>query len=82
MEVSGQFHIRIVLSPGKIARYPLSAGLESREYSRGDLLRWPRDTLNRQKAALTSPTRGDRSVGIVRSRTKAAEERIIQWETQ
>jgi hypothetical protein len=44
--------------------------LERREYSRGDP---PRDTLYSQKLALTSPTRGGRSVGIVRSRTKATE---------
>jgi hypothetical protein len=41
---------------------------------RGDPLRWPRDTpLYPQKLALTSPTGGGRSVGIVRSRTKAME---------
>ena len=40
---------------------------------RGDLLRWPRDTLYQQKLALTSPTGGGRSVGIVRSRIKATE---------
>jgi hypothetical protein len=31
----------------------------------GDPLRWPRDTLYPQKLALTSPTSGGRSVGIV-----------------
>jgi hypothetical protein len=36
----------------------------------GDPLRWPRDTPYPQKLALTSPTRGGRSVGIVRLRTK------------
>jgi hypothetical protein len=36
---------------------------------RGDPLRWPRDTLYPQKLALTSPTRGGRSVDIVRLRT-------------
>jgi hypothetical protein len=39
----------------------------------GDPLRWPRDTLYPQKLALTSPTRGGRSVGIVRMRAKAKE---------
>jgi hypothetical protein len=34
-------------------------------------LRLPRDTLYQQKLALTSPTSGSRSVGIVRSRSKA-----------
>jgi hypothetical protein len=35
--------------------------------------RRPRDTLYLQKLALTSPTRGGRSVGTVRLRTKATE---------
>jgi hypothetical protein len=38
---------------------------------RGDSLRWPRDTLYPLKLALTSPTIGGRSVGIVRWRTKS-----------
>jgi hypothetical protein len=41
-------------------------GLQSREYGRRDPSRWPRGTLYPQKMALTSPTRGGRSVGIVR----------------
>jgi hypothetical protein len=49
------------------------SGLENREYGRGDPLRWPRDILYPQKMALTSPTCGGRSVGIVRLRTKATE---------
>jgi hypothetical protein len=36
-------------------------------------LRWPRDTLYPQKLALTSPTSGGRSVGIVLLRTKDTE---------
>jgi hypothetical protein len=40
---------------------------------RGDSLRWPRDTLYPLKLALTSPTSGGHSVGIVRWRTKAPE---------
>jgi hypothetical protein len=43
---------------------------ENRINERGDPLRWPRDTLYPQKLALTSPTSGGRSVGIVRLRTK------------
>jgi hypothetical protein len=39
----------------------------------GDSLRWPRDTLYPLKLALTSPTSGGRSVGIVRLRTQATE---------
>jgi hypothetical protein len=36
---------------------------------RGDPLLWPRDTLYPQKLALSSPTSGGRSVGILRLRT-------------
>jgi hypothetical protein len=43
------------------------------EYGRGDPLRLPRDTLYPQKLALTSPTYGGRSVGIVPLRTKTTE---------
>jgi hypothetical protein len=48
-------------------------GLESREYGRRDLSRWLRGTFYPQKLALTSTKSGGRSVGIVRSRTQAAE---------
>jgi hypothetical protein len=41
--------------------------------NRGDSLRWPRETLYPLKLALTSPTSGGLSVGIVRLRTKAPE---------
>jgi hypothetical protein len=44
--------------------------LENGEYGHIDPLR---DTLYPQKFALTSPTRGDRSVGTVRLRTKTTE---------
>jgi hypothetical protein len=40
---------------------------------RGDPLRWPRDTLHPRKLALTSPTSGSHSVGIVRLRTETTE---------
>jgi hypothetical protein len=43
------------------------SGLENQEYGREDPLCCPRYT---QKLALTSPTSGGRSVGIVRSQTK------------
>jgi hypothetical protein len=49
------------------------SSLESREYDRGDPSLWPRGALYPRKLALTSPTSGDLSVGIVRSRTKATE---------
>jgi hypothetical protein len=48
-------------------------GLENREYDHRDPSRWPRDTLYPQELVLTSPKSGGRSVGIVRSRTKATE---------
>jgi hypothetical protein len=43
----------------------------------GNPLRRPRDTLYPQRLALTSLTSGGRSVGIIRSRTKATEFRLI-----
>jgi hypothetical protein len=45
-------------------------GQENRIDSWRDPLRWPRDTFYTQKLALTSPTSGGLSVGIVRLRTK------------
>jgi hypothetical protein len=59
----------IIRSEIKIASMFIS-GQESRINDRGDPLRWPRDTLYPLKLALTSPTSGGRSVGIVRLRTK------------
>jgi hypothetical protein len=52
-------------------------------YGRGDPLRWPRDTLYPQKLALTSPTCGCRSVGIVRLQTIATEFSLVcvHWYT-
>jgi hypothetical protein len=46
------------------------SGPENREYGPGDPLSWPHDTLCPQKLALTSPTSGGCSVGVVRSRAK------------
>jgi hypothetical protein len=43
---------------------------ENRINGRGDPLRCPHDTLYPQKLALTLPTSGGRSVGIVHLRTK------------
>jgi HrpA-like RNA helicase len=42
-------------------------------YGRRDMSRWPRGTLYPQKLALTSPTSGGHSVGIVRLQSKATE---------
>jgi hypothetical protein len=49
------------------------SGLEIREYGYRDLLYWPRNILYPQKLALTLPTRGRRSVGILRLSTQATE---------
>jgi hypothetical protein len=49
------------------------SGLEIREYGRRDSSRWPSGSFYPQKLALTSPTSGGRSVGIVRFRTQATE---------
>jgi hypothetical protein len=46
---------------------------ENREYDHRDPSRWPRGTLYPQKLAITSPTSGGRSVGVVRSRTQTME---------
>jgi hypothetical protein len=56
-----------------LERNSSGSGLETREYDHRDPSRWPRGTLNTQMLALTRPTSGGRSVGIVRSRTKATE---------
>jgi hypothetical protein len=53
-----------------LERRSSGSGQEIRINGRGDPLRWPRDTLYPQKLAITSPTSGGRSVGIVRLRTK------------
>jgi hypothetical protein len=47
--------------------------VELREYGRRDLSRWPRGTLYPQKLALTSPTSGGRSFGIVHSQSHATQ---------
>jgi hypothetical protein len=56
-----------------LGRKSSGSGPENRDYGSGDPSRWPRSTLYPQKLALSSPTSGDRSVGIVRARTKGAE---------
>jgi hypothetical protein len=56
-----------------LGRNSSGCGLENREYYLRDSSRWPRGTLYAQKLALTSATNGGRPVGIVRSRTQAAE---------
>jgi hypothetical protein len=49
------------------------SGLENQVYGRRDPSRLPCGTLYPQKLALTSPTSGGRSVGIVHSWTQATE---------
>jgi hypothetical protein len=56
-----------------LERKSSGSGLESREYGRRGPPRCPCGILYPQKLALTSPTSGGRSVGIVRSRTHATE---------
>jgi hypothetical protein len=56
-----------------LERESSGSGLENRDYGRRDPSRGPRGTLYPQKLALTSPTIGGRSVGIILWRTKATE---------
>jgi hypothetical protein len=49
------------------------SALENQKYGRRNLSRWLHENLFPQKLALALPTNGGRSVGIVRSRTKAME---------
>jgi hypothetical protein len=60
-----------------LERKSSGSGLERREYGRRDPSRRPRGTLCPQKMALTLPTSGSRSVGIVRSRTQATEFSLV-----
>jgi hypothetical protein len=48
-----------------LGRNGSGSGLESRKYSRRDSSRRPLGTLHPQKLALTSPSCGGRSVGII-----------------
>jgi hypothetical protein len=54
-----------------LGRKNSSSGLDNQEYGRGDPVLWQLDTLYPQKLALTSPTSGGRSAGIVRLRILA-----------
>jgi hypothetical protein len=53
------------------------SGLENRDYGRRDPWRWPIGNLYSQNLAITSPTSGGRSVGIVLSRTQATEFSLV-----
>jgi hypothetical protein len=56
-----------------LERKSKGSDLENREYGLRDPSRWLRGTLYPQKLALTSPTNGGRSVGVVRLRTQVTE---------
>jgi hypothetical protein len=62
-----------------IGRNNSCSGLETREYGREDQLGWPRETLYQRKLALTSPTGGSRSVGVVLSWTKPQSLFVCWW---
>jgi hypothetical protein len=63
----------LVSTTEELLRRNSISDLESREYGARDPLRLPRDALHKQNVALTSPTSGGRSFGIVRWRAKATE---------
>jgi hypothetical protein len=66
--------LRLVSTTGELlGRKSSGSGLENRGYDRRQPSRWPRGTRYPQKFALTSPTSGGPSVGIVRSWTQAME---------
>jgi hypothetical protein len=75
--VSTKFHLIYIT-------YQISAqsSLENREHGRRDPTRWPRGTLYPQKLALTSPTSGGRSVGIVHLRTQATDFSLLVHSSQ
>jgi hypothetical protein len=56
-----------------LGRESSGSDLERWEYSRRDSSLWPRGTLYPHKLALTLPTSGGRSIGILSSRTQATE---------
>jgi hypothetical protein len=56
-----------------LGRNSSGSGLEKREYGHKDPSCWPRGTLYQQKLAITSPTSGGRSVGIVHLWTQTTE---------
>jgi hypothetical protein len=64
-----------------LGRNSSGSRLESREYGRRDPSRWPRGTLYPQKLAITSPTSGGRSVGMVRSPNQATEFFLCSWKS-
>jgi hypothetical protein len=67
----------VSISEELLGRNSSSSGLENREHESKDPSRRPRGILYPQKLALMSLTNGGRSVGIVRSRTKATESVVL-----
>jgi hypothetical protein len=66
--------LSLVWTTEKLLERKVAAPVSKTEINGGGVsLRWPCDTLDPLKLALTSPISGGRSVGIVRWRTKAAE---------
>jgi hypothetical protein len=61
----------VITTKELLERKNSGSGLESREYGRMEPAHRPRGTPYPQRLALTSPTSGGRSVGIVRSWTQA-----------
>jgi hypothetical protein len=62
-----------------LGRKSSGSGLERREYGRRDPLCWPRGTLYPQNLALTSPTSGVRSVGIVKNSGHCPSQQFGDW---
>jgi hypothetical protein len=60
-----------------LERKSSGTGLENRDYGRKDPSFSQRGTLYPQKLSLTSPIRGGRSVGIVRSWTQATDSLVL-----
>jgi hypothetical protein len=60
-----------------LGRKSSGCSLENRENGRRDSSRWSRANVYLQKLALTSPTSGGRSVGIVRSWTQTTEFSLV-----
>jgi hypothetical protein len=62
VDLEGVPHSFVGTTEELLGRNSSGSSLESREYGRGDPLRWPCDTLYPQKLALTLPTNRGRSV--------------------
>jgi hypothetical protein len=63
----------------QLGRKSSGSGLEIRDYARRDLSRRPHGIFYPQKWALTYPTCGALSIGVVRSRTEAMGFVFLLW---